>query len=124
MADTLVIGRALAPGVGSISKLTTELSSLQLNTTASTLTPGTVLSGVIRNPGVAAVSKLTTELTSLQLNTTLAGLYPSTKVLGTMERPGVGSVQRLSTFIVTSNDPVVLTTGSVATVTQNWTLGL
>lgn len=124
MADTIVIGRAFAPGVLSLSKSTTELTSLQTNTTASTLTPGTVLSGVIKIPGVAAVSKLTTELTSLQLNTTLTGLYPSTKVLGSMIRPGVGGVQRLSTFLATSNDPVVLTTGTTATVTQNWTLGL
>ena len=121
MADTLVIGRARAPGVGGVAKLTTELSSLQTNTTASTLTPGTTLSGAIKIPGVGSVSKLTTELSSLQTNTTLAGLSPSTKILGAMERPGVGSVQKLSTFVLASAEQIVIRSGPVNM--QRWTMG-
>ena len=124
MAATLIVGRSFAPSISSIDKLTTELSSLQPNTTASTLTPGTVLSGVIKAPGIGSVTNLTSELSSLQLNTTLSGLYPGTVLFGVMQRPSVGSVQRVSAFGLTSNETIVLGTGTATAVTtQSWYIG-
>ena len=124
MAATLIVGRSFAPSISSVNTLTTELSSLQPNTTASTITPGTVLSGVIKAPGVGSVNTLTTELFSLQTNTTLPGLYPGTILFGVMQRPSVSSVQRLSAFGLTSDETIVLGTGTATAVTtQSWYIG-
>jgi hypothetical protein len=60
MADTLVIGRARAPGVIGTAKLTTELSSLQTNTTLAASTPATKIVGAMVYPGVGGVQRLST----------------------------------------------------------------
>ena len=121
MADTLVIGRAFAPGVTGTAKLTTELSSLQTNTTLAGSTPATKIVGAMVFPGVGGVAKLTTELSSLQTNTTLAGSNPATKIVGAMVYPGVGGVQRLSTFVLASAEQIVIRSGPVNM--QRWTMG-
>ena len=60
MADTIVVGLIRAPGVLSLSTSTTELTSSQTNTTASTLTPGTKVLGVMIRPSVLSVQRLST----------------------------------------------------------------
>ena len=60
MADTIVVGRAFAPSVLSITKSTTELASLQTNTTLSGLYPSTKVLGVMIRPSVLGVQRLST----------------------------------------------------------------
>ena len=60
MADTIVLGRVFSPGVLSTTKSTTELTSLETNTTASTLTRGTKVLGVMIRPSVISVQRLST----------------------------------------------------------------
>lgn len=124
-----VFGGFLKPGVPNApEKSTTELSSLQsLGIFTINVGPYTQAFGGFLKPGVPdAPIKSTTELSSLQaLNLFTINIGPYTRTFGGFAYTGVPSAPiRLSTFTATSNDPIVLTTGSStpATVTQTWTL--
>ena len=126
---TQAVGGFLKPGVPNApEKSTTELSSLQaLGIFTINVGPYTQAFGGFLKPGVPnAPEKSTTELSSLQaLNLFTISIGPYTRTFGGFAYTGVPSAPiRLSTFTATSNDPIVLTTGSStpATVTQTWTL--
>ena len=131
MADTLVVGGILKPGVVGIEKSTTELSSLQaLGVFAVPEGPYTrAIDGVLK-PGVpSAPIRSTTELSSLQaLNLFTISDGPYTRTFGGFAYTGVPNAPlRLSTFMLTGSDPVTGGSSgsgsSVATNIQNWTMG-
>lgn len=124
MADTLVVGGILKPGVVGIEKSTTELSSLQaLGLFAVPEGPYTRAFGGVLTPGVLGIQRSTTELSSLQaLNLFTINIGPYTRTFGGFAYTGVPNAPlRLSTFMLTSAEQIVIRSGPVNS--QRWTMG-
>jgi hypothetical protein len=120
IGDTVV----LYPTVGTLNKLSSDTRDLSSTLLVSGNTPTSYSDTVVYYPTVGTLNQLSSDTRDLSSTLLVSGNTPTSYSDTVVFYPSFSNpvFTRVSTFISSSNEPIVVSTANVATVTQTWTV--